>query len=322
MSRTSSGSLRVGIAQIAPVWLERDATLDKVIETVDQAAPAGCALVVFAEAFVPGYPFWLEHTGGARFDEPLQKALFARYAEQAVDIDRGDLSGVCAAARRHGIGIYLGLVERPRDRGGHSLYAALVYIDATGRIGSVQRKLVPTHEERLVWGQGDGHGLRTHTLGPFTVGGLNCWENWMPLARAALYAEGEDLHVSVWPGNPRNTTDIARFIAQEGRCYAIAAAGLLTRDDVPRDVPEYGCVIEQLPTTMAAGGSCIVAPCGDWVLEPVAGEVGLFTADLEQRVVLEARQNFDPSGHYSRPDVTQLRLDRSRRSVTRDVEED
>jgi len=317
MPRKNSGSLRVGLAQMAPVWLDREATLEKVIETVDQAARAGCELVVFGEAFVPGYPFWLEHTGGARFDDPLQKTLFAHYAEQAVDIDRGDLDGVRAAARRNAIAIYLGMVERPRDRGGHSLYAGLAYIDAAGDIASLQRKLVPTYEERLVWGQGDGHGLRTHALGPFTVGGLNCWENWMPLVRAALYAEGEDLHISVWPGNPRNTTDIARFIAQEGRCYTIAAAGLLAREEVPRDFPEYAAVVEQLPVTMAAGGSCIAAPCGDWVLAPVVGEAGLLTADLDPRAVHAARQNFDPSGHYARPDVTQLCLDRRRLVVCR-----
>ena len=180
--------LRVGIAQIAPVWLDRAATLDKAVAAVDEAAAHGCGLVVFGEAFVPGYPFWLEHTGGARFDDPLQKAIFARYAEQAVDIDRGDLDGIRTAARRNGIAVYLGLVERPRDRGDHSLYAGLACIDPAGEIASLQRKLVPTYEERLVWGHGDGHGLRTHPLGPFTVGGLTCWENWMPLVRAALYA--------------------------------------------------------------------------------------------------------------------------------------
>lgn len=175
--------MHVAIAQIAPVWLDRIATLQKVVAAISEAGARRARLVVFGEAFVPGYPFWIEHIDAARFGDDLQKTLFAHYCAQAVVIARGDLDGVCTAARIKKIWVALGIVERAPDRGGHSLYCALVLIDDSGVIRNVHRKLVPTCEEHLVWAPGDGAGLRTFEIGPFTVGGLNCWENWMPTAR-------------------------------------------------------------------------------------------------------------------------------------------
>ncbi|MCH8101480.1 MAG: carbon-nitrogen hydrolase family protein, partial [Proteobacteria bacterium] len=192
----SASRISVGLAQIAPIWLDRNATLDKVVSWIERAAADDCTLVVFGEALVPGYPFWVERTDGARFESELQKSLYAHYVGQAVSIEDGDLDNVCKTARDNNIAVYLGVVERAADRGGHSLYCSMIYVDQSGAIGSVHRKLMPTHEERMVWAIGDGNGLRTHSLGPFSVGGLNCWENWLPLARASLYAQGEDLHVA------------------------------------------------------------------------------------------------------------------------------
>lgn len=312
--------LIIGLAQIAPVWLNRGLTLEKVCDYVEQAAVAGCQLVAFGEGLVPGYPFWLELTDGARFNSPLQKEIHAHYMDQAVQIEAGHLNEVTALAARHGISIYLGCIERPLDRGGHSLYASLVYIDGRGDLGSVHRKLMPTYEERLVWSAGDGHGLRVHRLGSFTVGGLNCWENWMPLARAALYGQGEDLHVAVWPGSLRNTENITRFIAVEARSYVLSVAGLMRRPDVPASTPKAERILAEFPDVAANGGSCLAAPDGSWIIEPVTGCEVLLTATIDQRRVREERQNFDPAGHYSRPDVTQLTVNRSRQSTLRLVE--
>ncbi|MCX6632797.1 MAG: carbon-nitrogen hydrolase family protein, partial [Candidatus Solibacter sp.] len=143
--------LTLGLAQIAPCWLDRARTLQKVEAWVERAAAQGCHLAAFGEALVPGYPFWVELTDGARFNSPLQKAIFAEYAEQAVQPEAGHLDGVCAIAKERGIAVYLGCIERAADRGGHSLYCSLVYINPLGEIGSVHRKLTPTFEERLVW---------------------------------------------------------------------------------------------------------------------------------------------------------------------------
>ena len=305
--------LTVAIAQIAPVWLDRDATLAKVVAWIDRAAAADCGLVAFGEALVPGYPFWLEWTGGARFDDTAQKDLFAHYSDQAVGIERGDLTAVCAAAARGKVAVIIGVIERAADRSGHSLYCAAVHITADGRIASVHRKLVPTYEERLVWAPGDGHGLVVHPVGDFTVGALNYFENWMPLARVALQAQGEDLHIATWPGNVRNTDRLTPVLAMEGRSYVLSASALLRQSDVPPTHP-LAAMFATCPDVLADGGSCIAAPDGTWVMPPTTGEA-LLTATLDPREVRRARQNFDPAGHYSRPDVTRLTVDRRRQGL-------
>lgn len=307
--------LTVGLAQIAPVWLDRARTLEKVKFYVEQAARQSCDLVVFGEALVPGYPFWLELTGGAKFNSPLQKAIFAEYALQAVQPEAGHLDDVRAIAARHRIAIYLGCVERAVDRGGHSLYCSLFFIDREGGIGSVHRKLMPTYEERLVWSAGDGHGLRTHPLGAFHAGGLSCWENWMPLARAALYAQGEDLHVAVWPGGIHNTRDITRFIALESRSYVVSVSGLMRREDIGAHSEWREAVAAASPEVLATGGSCVAGPDGEWLAPPAEPVEKLFVATLDYRRVLEERQNFDTSGHYARPDVTRLHVNRVRQNL-------
>jgi nitrilase len=315
-----SNLLTVGLAQMAPYWLDRARTLEKAAAWVERAADAGCGLVAFGEALVPGYPFWVELTDGARFNSPLQKAIFAEYAEQAVQPEAGHLNAVCAAAARRKIAVYLGCIERAVSRGGHSLYCSLVFIDANGRIGSVHRKMMPTYEERLVWSTGDGHGLQTHAVGAFHAGGLNCWENWMPLSRTALYAQGEDLHIAVWPGSTRNTRDITRFIAQESRSYVASVSGLMRRADIGGDSEWRRAMSQAAPEVMADGGSCLAGPDGEWVIAPAGTEETLLTATIDFRRVLEERHNFDAAGHYARPDVTRLKVDRRRQGIAEFVE--
>ncbi|MGD0773865.1 MAG: carbon-nitrogen hydrolase family protein [Candidatus Solibacter sp.] len=312
--------LTLGLAQIAPCWLDRTRTLQKVEAWVERAAAQGCHLAAFGEALVPGYPFWVELTDGARFNSPLQKSIFAEYAEQAVQPEAGHLDGLRAIARDRRIAVYLGCIERAVDRGGHSLYCSLVFIDPQGEIGSVHRKLTPTYEERLVWSAGDGHGLRTHPLRAFHVGGLNCWENWMLLSRAALYAQGEDLHIAVWPGSTRNTRDITRFIALEARSYVASVSGLLRREDIGSAPAWRAPVTSAAPPVLADGGSCLAGPNGEWIIPPAPPEEALLTATVDFRRVLEERQNFDPAGHYARPDVTRLHVDRRRQGVVEFIE--
>ena len=316
----STDPLKIGIAQIAPVWLDRARTLEKIISFVDQAAEASCQLVAFGEALLPGYPFWIERTDGARFNSPVQKDVYAHYVQQAVQIEAGHLESLCQASAQGQIAVYVGCIERAPDRGGHSLYASLIYIDPQGVIQSVHRKLMPTYEERLTWAPGDGHGLRTHRLGAFTLGGLNCWENWMPLVRTALYAQGEDLHIAVWPGGVHNTEDITRFIAKEARSYVISASGIMRKMDLPEGTPYLDLILNNSKEMLANGGSCIAGPDGEWIVEPVVAEERLIVADIDHQRVRAERQNFDPSGHYARPDVTQLILNRERQSTLKIID--
>ena len=303
--------LKVGLAQIAPVLLDREKTSEKMLSYCSRAAAEKCDLIVFSEALLPGYPFWIEHTDGARFNSEIQKQIFSRYYQHSVNISGGDLQPFCDFAGKHKLAMYIGCMEKPAERG-TSLYCSLVYISKDGNIGSVHRKLVPTYEERLFWSHGDGNGLKVHHLDDFRVGGLNCWENWMPLARMALYGQGEDLHVSVWPGNVHNTEQIVPFIARENRCYSLAVGGLFGPENVPDDFPEGDKLIKA--GRIANGGSCIAAPDGTWVLPPQSGKEDLFTAELDLEIVLRERHNFDLAGHYSRPDVLKLKVNRDRQS--------
>lgn len=309
-----SDHLAVALAQIEPVWLDRAGTLAKVLAATEEAASKGAALVTFGESLVPGYPFWLERLDGARFQAADLKAMHALYIDQAVCIERGDLAPLAALAAQRRIAVVLGIIERPAHRG-ESVYASAVTINARGEFASVHRKLMPTYEERLCWAPGDGHGLRTHPLGAFTLGSLNCWENWMPLARAALQAQGEDLHVAIWPGGYHNTHDLTRFMAREGRSYVLSVSGLLRRDSLPATTPHRAEIVAKSGEFLANGGSCIAGPDGEWVIEPIVGQEGVFVATLDHARVREERQSFDPSGHYARPDVLALHVNRQRQST-------
>jgi len=315
----ASQILCVGLAQISPIWLDKLATLDKVSSYIADAGQKGCDLLAFGEALAPGYPFWVELTGGAQFNNAQQKQMFAHYVRNAIDIDAGDLDCICQQAKQHSVAIYLGTIEKPQDRTGMSLYCSMVYIDKDGVVQSVHRKLMPTFEERLVWSPGDGHGLQTHALEGFTVGGLNCWENWMPLARASLYGQGENLHVAIWPGSIRNTQDITPFLAKEGRSYSIGVSGLMPVAEIPSSLPLYDEIMQNIGDSefLANGGSCLCAPNGEFIIEPQVGAEGLFTAEINLDRVREERQNFDPAGHYSRPDVTQLHVNRERQNTVK-----
>ncbi len=314
--------LKVALAQISPVWLNKEKTLEKVITHVTEAANNDADLIVFGEGVVPGYPFWLALTDGAQWDTKMNKELHAHYVRNAICLEKGELNELCKLAKKNSIAIYLGIIERPLDRGGHSIYASLVYINENGSIESVHRKLQPTYDERLTWSPGDGHGLRVHSLKQFSVGGLNCWENWMPLPRASLYAQGEDLHVAVWPGSDHNTKDITRFIAREARSFVISVSAVMKVEDFPSNTPHLEKIFEKAPKVLANGGSCIAGPDGEWILEPVLNEEGNFYHTLDFNRVLEERQNFDPVGHYSRPDVTKLIVNRDRQSTIEFDEED
>ncbi|MEM6749646.1 MAG: carbon-nitrogen hydrolase family protein [Planctomycetota bacterium] len=322
--------MKASVAQLAPVWMDRKATVAKAAAVVAEAGRAGSGLIAFGEAVVPGYPIWLEKTGGAEFDSAYQKKVHALYVDQAVVVPPagesceamgGHLKPLGEAAADTGCCVIVGVVERALDRGGHSLYCSRVMIGgagaSAGKVLSVHRKLMPTYEERLCWSVGDGAGLVVHEVGGFAVGALNCWENWLPLARAALHAQGENVHAMIWPGARRNTELLTRSVAFEGRSYVLSASGLLRPSDVPAGFPGRDRLVHGVADGdfYCDGGSCIAGPDGEWLVEPQVGEEGVYSAELDLAVVRGERQNLDISGHYSRPDVLQLVVNRERQRV-------
>lgn len=304
-------TLKIAAAQIAPVFLDRAATTQKIVDTIAAAADEGAGLIAFGETLLPAYPLWLTRTDAARFNSRVQKDLHALYLAQSVSIPEGHLSAICKIAAKRKIAVVLGIAERTPDRGNHTIYCSCVFINSEGDIASVHRKLMPTYEERLSWGTGDGAGLVTHSVGPFTVGALNCWENWMPLARAALYAGGEDLHIAIWPGGSVLTKDITRFIAREGRSFVLSVGSIIRESDIPHGTPHRDLMCTK-GETIYNGGSCIAGPDGEWILSPVTDREEVLFAEIDRQRVLGERQNFDPSGHYARPDVLELKVDRRR----------
>ena len=314
---TPANHLKVALSQIAPVWCNKQGTLDKIKQAIIEAAQEGAELIAFGEGLLPGYPYWLSLTGGAEWNKTVVKELHAQYARNSIDIEAGDLNEICALSQKHNMAMYLGIIERPGDRGGHSLYASMVYINQEGNIQSVHRKLQPTYDERLTWAPGDGNGLVTHKLKAFTVGGLNCWENWMPLPRASLYAQGENLHVAIWPGSDHNTKDITRFIARESRSFVLSVSSMMSRDDFPKDTAHLDEILKRAPQVLSNGGSCIAGPDGEFILPPDTTTEGNIYHTIDFNRVYEERQNFDPVGHYSRPDVTQLHVNRERQTTVK-----
>ncbi|MFQ5968023.1 MAG: carbon-nitrogen hydrolase family protein [Acidimicrobiia bacterium] len=300
--------MRVAGIQAAPVFCDPQRTTDKVLTLMKEASSGGAELCVFPETFLAGYPFWLSRTGGARFNDPEQKAAYAAYVRGAVAPDGPEIEAVVAAAAELGVFTYLGFVELSASGG--SVYASLAAVHPERGVVSIHRKLRPTYEERLVWSSGDGHGLAVHDWGGFRVGGLNCWENWMPLARHSLYAQGEQVHIATWPGSPWLTRDITRFIALEGRVYVISTGGVLSASDIPSGFP----LKDKLGTAdrFMTGGTCIVGPDGKGIAGPVKGDETIVYADLDVDAVLAERQNFDPAGHYFRPDVFNVTVDTDR----------
>jgi predicted amidohydrolase len=305
--------ITVAVAQATPVVLDRAATIAKACEIVAEAGRRGARVVAFPETWVPCYPLWCDAgTLGTWGSEPAKKA-HARLVRESVVVPSRDTAAVALAARRANVAVVLGVNEREGD----SLWNSLVFFREDGEIAGVHRKLVPTHGERLVWGRGDAAGLRPHDMGGARVGGLVCWEHWMPLARHVLHASGEQVHVAAWP-HAREIHQIAsRHYAFEGRAFVLVAASYVGKADLPADF-ELRSDFEGAPQVLLEGGSAIVAPDGSYVVTPVTGREELLTAEIDIGRVVEEKLTLDVAGHYARPDLFDVVVRRERPAPFRD----
>ena len=295
--------VKIACAQVEPVVFDRAATLDRLETVAAEAAGNGAELVVFPETFVPVYPSsaWAKALAG--WQDPRAKEAFALLAQQSVAVGSPAERRIGAAAQELGIWIVTGVNEVDAERPG-TIYNALFYHSPAGELALHHRKLVPTNHERLVWGQGDGRGLTAVETGFGRIGGLICWENYMPLARVALYESGVEIYVASTADDGDAWQATLVHLARESRAYVVAPCHFQRAEAYPDDFP-LAAEIEGAGT-IGRGGSAILAPDGSYLAGPLYDEEGILYADLDPARLWEERQRFDPAGHYHRPDILSL----------------
>ena len=309
MSETdrARSAVRVAVVQHPPVLLRREETLARGVELLAEAAGLGARLVSFPETWVPGYPEWLWRLRPGT-DYGLTGEIHARLLENAVDLERDDLRPLREAAREHGVTVLVGVHERDGRYSRGTLYNAAVLIGPDGAVLNRHRKLVPTNPERMVWGQGDASGLRVVDTPAGRVGALICWENYMPLARFALYAQGPDFHVAPTWDAGSGWVSTMRHIALEGRCWVLGNGTAMRGRDVPADFPGRDRLFPDQDDWFNPGDSVIVAPDGRVAAGPLREAHGILTADCDPALAAAGRRVLDVAGHYGRPDVFRLEV--------------
>lgn len=300
--------MRIAIVQKPPRLLERAATLADAVASVAEAAAAGAALVVFPEAHVPGYPAWIWRLRPGA-DMALAEALHAQLLASAVDLSTDDLRPLQEAAREHQLTVVCGIDERDPEFSRGTLYNTVVVIAPDGTLANRHRKLMPTNPERMVWGFGDGSGLRVVQTPAGRVGTLICWENYMPLARFSLYAQGVELYIAPTYDHGERWLATMRHIAREGGCWVVGSGFALRGCDIPDTFPGKAELYPDPEEWINSGDSVVVAPGGDVVAGPLHREMGLLYAEIELERVGVARRSLDVAGHYARPDVFRLHVD-------------
>ncbi|HEY8643401.1 MAG TPA: carbon-nitrogen hydrolase family protein [Candidatus Dormibacteraeota bacterium] len=303
---------RVAVVQHPPVLLDREASLARMVDLLGEAAAGGARLVTFPEAFVPGYPEWIWRLAPGS-DYELSATIHRRLLENSVELGAGHLKPVQAAARKHRVTVLAPIHERDSFSRG-TLYNAMVLVGPDGEVLNHHRKLVPTNPERMVWGMGDGGGLRVVETPAGRVGGLICWENYMPLARFALFAQGVEIYLAPTWDAGSGWVSTMRHIALEGRCWVLGNGTAMRGHDIPKGFPERARLFPDLAEWFNPGDSVIVDPGGKLVAGPLHEEHGILYADCDPAASDAARRTLDVAGHYGRPDVFSLEVNRETRS--------
>jgi nitrilase len=300
--------LTVAAVQCAPVFLDREATVERIVGIIHEAAAAGADLVVLPEAIVPGYPDWVW-----RLPAWADRTWYERLVDQAVDIPGPAIDGLGQAARATNTFVSVGVTERVRSG---TLYNTLVHLDSGGQVAGIHRKLIATGGERTVWGSGDASTLVTVDVGRARVGGLICWENLMPLARAATYAQGVDIYLAPTWDHGDSWIPTLQHIAREGRVFVVGTNTCLRAADIPRSLPGVDDVFGGDENGFInPGNTVVVNPAGRLLAGPLVGETGMLVVTLDLDELTVARRQFDPIGHYARPDVFELIVHQPHRST-------
>jgi nitrilase len=299
--------VQIAIVQHPPILLKREETLARGAELIAEAAGHGAELVSFPETWVPGYPEWLWRLRPGE-DFELTGEIHRRLLENAVDLERGQLEPVQRAARENGVVVSIGVNERDGAFSRGTLYNTVVLVGADGTVMNRHRKLMPTNPERMVWGLGDASGLRVVETPIGRIGGLICWENYMPLARYALYAQGPDVYIAPTWDAGSGWVSTMRHIALEGRCWVLGNGTAMQGRDVPEDFPGRATLFPDEDDWFNPGDSVVVAPDGRIVAGPLHNERGILYAQCDLEAAAAARRTLDVAGHYGRPDVFRLEV--------------
>lgn len=301
------------IVQTPPVFLDREKTIESAVTLVSEAAANGAEVVVFTEAFIPGYPTWIWRLRpGGDWDQ--SEELHQRLLASAVNIESDDLTPLYDAARNHQVTIICGIEERDDTLSRSTLYNTVIVIGTDGRLLNRHRKLMPTNPERMVWGFGDASGLKVVETTAGRIGTLLCWENFMPLARYALYAQGIEVYIAPTYDSGDGWIGSLQHIAREGCCWVIGCGNLLRGSDIPDDFPGKSDLYPDSQEWVNPGDSVVIAPGGEIVMGPVHQEAGIFYCPIDLEKVAIARRALDVAGHYARPDIFTLQVDRRRQS--------
>jgi nitrilase len=301
----SHTSIKVAVVQAAPVLFDREATVIKACQLIHEATLQGAQLVLFPEAFIPAYPRGLSFGMVVGSRKPEGRQLWQIYWDNAVEIPSPTTEALSAAVREAGVYMAIGVIERDTQFSGGTLYCTLLYFGPDGEIMGKHRKLKPTGAERLIWGEGDGSTLTVLSTKLGKIGGLICWENYMPLARMSMYSKGVELYLAPTADSRETWQATLRHIACEGRCFVLGCNQFVTKDMYPSNLKEHPELGEQ-PEVMCRGGSAIISPFGEVVAGPLYDQEGILYANLDMGEIIRAKVDFDVVGHYSRPDVFQL----------------
>lgn len=294
---------KAAVIQASPVLFDRDATVEKACQLVQEAAKQGARLVLLPESFIPAYPrgFSFGAVVGSRSAEG--RALWQRYWENSVDVPGAATEALGEAARQANVFLGVGVTERQ----GGTLYCTLLYFGPDGQLLGKHRKLKPTASERLIWGEDDGSTLTAIPTEVGIIGGLICWENYMPLARMAMYQKGVQIYLAPTADARDAWQATMRHIALEGRCFILGCNQFVTRDMYPSDLPGFEELANQ-PEIMCRGGSVIISPMGEVLAGPLYDNEGILTADLDLSEIVRGKFDFDAAGHYNRPDILEFRV--------------